>query len=76
MADETSTNQNEVIVESNLHPYDAIKFGAALANVRNSIVFLVKRASESRQWRINLVSGTREDLLKAIEKAKGVTALD
>lgn len=73
MADEKL--QQTVIVESNLHPYSAIQLGAVLANVRNNIAFLIEKTGRGK-WKVKLVQGTREDLLKAIEKAKGVTALD
>jgi len=38
-----SKEQIEVTVESKLHPYNAIKFGSVLANVREKIIFLIQK---------------------------------
>lgn len=67
-----SKEQIEVTVESKLHPYNAIKFGSVLANVREKIIFLIQKEA-GKKWTIQLVRGTKEDLLKAIKMATGVT---
>ncbi|MBN2096810.1 hypothetical protein JW752_05475 [Candidatus Peregrinibacteria bacterium] len=68
--------REKVVVQSGLYPYEAIRLGAVFANVREHIVFLIDKGAKKDQWKITLVRGTREDLLKAIEKARGVTLVN